>query len=109
MRFQVYGTPDPTLTGTLTGFVPADNVTATYSRTAGETVTGSPYIISAALSPAAVLLNYNITMELRTFITANRSATGLTPSATTDVLRATSDLYGDRKAGHSTGTVLSDG
>ncbi len=30
-------------------------MTATYSRTAGETVAGSPYTISATLSPAGVL------------------------------------------------------
>ena len=29
---------DPALTGTLSGFLAADGVTATYSRTAGETV-----------------------------------------------------------------------
>ena len=50
-----YGAADPAFTGTLSGFVPADNVTATYSRTAGETVAGSPYTISATLSPAGVL------------------------------------------------------
>ncbi len=35
---KTYGDVDPTLTGTLAGFLEADNVTATYSRTAGETV-----------------------------------------------------------------------
>ncbi len=109
---KVYGTPDPTLTGTLTGFVPADNVTATYSRTAGETVAGSPYIISAALSPAAVLLNYNITYGTANFfITANTSATALTSSATTAVygqpVTFTATVTG---SGTPTGTVtFSDG
>ena len=46
---KTYGAADPTLTGTLVGFLAADNVTATYSRTAGETV--GPYMISATLSP----------------------------------------------------------
>jgi parallel beta-helix repeat protein len=58
---KTYGDADPTLTGTLAGFLPADNVTAAYNRTAGETVAGSPYTISATLSPAGVLGNYNIT------------------------------------------------
>jgi hypothetical protein len=57
---KAYGTLDPPLTGTLTGFVASDNVTAIYSRTPGETVAGSPYAISATLSPASVLGNYNI-------------------------------------------------
>src|SRR5713101_7199015 len=49
---KTYGDADSALSGTLTGFVAADGVTATYSRTAGETVAGSPYTISAVLSPA---------------------------------------------------------
>ena len=68
---KTYGDTDPVFTGTLTGFLPADNVTATYSRTAGETVAGSPYTISAVLSPAGVLGNYTITYN-----TANFNITG---------------------------------
>src|SRR5207249_1438800 len=62
---KVYGGADPAFTGTLTGFLAGDNVTATYSRTAGETVAGSPYTVSATLSPAGVLGNYNITQHTR--------------------------------------------
>ena len=39
---KTYGAADPALTGTLTGFLAADGVTATYSRTAGETVAAGP-------------------------------------------------------------------
>jgi hypothetical protein len=60
-KSKVYGSADPTLTGTLTGFLPPDNVLASYSRVAGETVSGGPYTITATLSPAAVLSNYTIT------------------------------------------------
>ncbi|PYQ83306.1 MAG: hypothetical protein DMG03_14300, partial [Acidobacteria bacterium] len=49
---KTYGATDPTFTGTLSGFLARDAVTATYSRTAGETVAGGPYTISAVLSPA---------------------------------------------------------
>ena len=35
---KTYGDADPAFSGTLTGFLAADGVTATYSRTAGETV-----------------------------------------------------------------------
>jgi len=56
---KTYGADDPALAGTLSGFLAADVVTATSSRTAGETVAGSPYTISATLSPAGVLGNYN--------------------------------------------------
>jgi hypothetical protein len=64
---KVAGTPDPPLTGTLSGFLPADNVTAVYSRIPGETVAGSPYTISAVLSPAGVLGNYEITYNTAEF------------------------------------------
>src|SRR4029079_1048269 len=60
---KTYGDADrnPLTTGTGSGFLAADNVTATYSRAAGETVPGGPYHITATLAPADVLSNYNIT------------------------------------------------
>jgi len=64
---KTFGDIDPTFTGTLVGFLAADGVTATYSRTAGENVAGSPYIISATLSPASVLSNYDITYKTANF------------------------------------------
>jgi len=69
--------PAPLTTGTLTGFLPADNVTATYTRAAGETI--GTYTISATLTPAGVLGNYNITYN-----TANFTITGIivTPTIT---------------------------
>jgi len=76
---KIYGTPDPTLTGTLTGFVAADGIAASYSRTAGETVPGSPYIISATLSPVAALSNYTITYNTANF-TINPAPASVTPN-----------------------------
>ncbi len=76
---KTYGDSDPALTGTLTDFLPADNVTATYSRTSGETVSGSPYIINATLSPAGVLGNYTITYNTANF-TINKKAASVTPN-----------------------------
>jgi len=64
---KTYGTADPAFTGSLIGFLATDNVTASYSRTAGETVAGSPYTISATLNPAGVLGNYNITYNTAAF------------------------------------------
>jgi sugar lactone lactonase YvrE len=72
---KVYGTTDPVFGGTLSGFLPADGVTATYARTAGENVAGSPYTISATLSPAAVLANYNITYNTANFTITQALAT----------------------------------
>src|SRR5205823_6312379 len=71
---KTYGDADPTFSGALTGFLSADNVTATYSRTAGETVAGNPYTISATLAPAAVLGNYNIAYTTAQFTIAKRAA-----------------------------------
>ena len=77
---KTYGTADPTFSGTLNGFLAADGVTATYSRTAGETVAGGPYMISATLSPAGVLGNYDITYNTASF-TINKKAASVTPNA----------------------------
>jgi streptogramin lyase len=66
-KSKVYGSADPTLTGTLSGFLAGDNVTATYSRIAGETVNGGPYAITATLSPTSVLSNYVITDNTASF------------------------------------------
>jgi len=74
---KVYGTIDPVLGGTLSGFVASDHVSATYGRVAGETVAGGPYTISATLSPAGVLGNYNIA-----YSTANFTITKATLTAT---------------------------
>ena len=75
---KVYGAADPAFTGTLSGFLAGDGVTATYSRTAGETVLGSPYTISAMLSPAGVLSNYSITYNTANFTITPKAATWTT-------------------------------
>ncbi|NLG97629.1 MAG: hypothetical protein GX491_09740, partial [Chloroflexi bacterium] len=58
---KLAGEPDPEFTGTLTGFLPQDKVTAVYSRSKGELAANSPYTISATLYPVEVLSNYDIT------------------------------------------------
>ena len=82
---KIYGDADPALSGTLTGFLSADGVTASYSRTAGETV--GTYTISATLSPAGVLANYNITNNGAEF-TINKRPASVTSNAA-------SKIYGD--------------
>ena len=77
---KTYGTADPALTGTLAGFLAADGVTASYSRTAGETVAGGPYTIGATLSPAAALDNYNVTYNTASFSITEASAS-VSPNA----------------------------
>ena len=71
---KTYGSADPAFTGTLNGFLAADSVVANYTRNAGETV-GS-YTISATLSPAGVLGNYDITYNTASFDIAKKTVTG---------------------------------
>src|SRR5207249_1762030 len=82
---KTYGDNDPNPLTTGSGdFLAADNVTATYSRVAGETVLGGPYHITATLSPAAVLSNYIITNAGADFTINARPATWTTnPSSKT--------------------------
>src|SRR5207247_2743861 len=79
--------PNPLTTGSGSGFLAADAVTATYSRTAGETVLGGPYPITATLSPAGVLSNYTITNNGADFT--------INPKAATWTTNAASKTYGD--------------
>src|SRR5439155_5762901 len=73
-KSKTYGDADPTLTGTLSGFLAADGVTGTYSRAPGETVAGGPYTISATLSPPGVLGNYQITYNTAEFTIDKKTA-----------------------------------
>src|SRR5205823_14420472 len=86
---KTYGDPDPTPLTTGSGtFLAGDNVTASYSRAAGETVLGGPYHITATLSPPAVLSNYAITNNGADFTITARPATWTTDRK--------SDAYGNR-------------
>src|SRR5439155_27350471 len=75
---KTYGDADPALSGSTSGFLAADGVTASYSRAAGETV-GS-YPISATLAPAGVLGNYDITYNTASFDITKKAAS-VTPAA----------------------------
>ncbi len=85
---KTYGGSEPTLTGTLTGFIEADGVEATYSRTIGETVLGSPYTISAELvATTGDLNNYAITYNTAEFT--------INPKAASVTVNAASKIYGE--------------
>ena len=63
----MYGSADPALTTTDSGFLAADlgagKITFSASRAAGESVAGSPYTITPAASDGATSLlgNYDVT------------------------------------------------
>ena len=103
-RARYIGTADPAFTGALTGFLAADGVTATYSRTPGQTVVGSPYTISAMLSPAGALGNYNITYNTASFTITPVSAS-VTPNAASKVYGTADPAF----TGTLTGFLAADG
>ena len=88
---KTYGDVDPAglTTGSGTNFIATDNVTATYSRVAGENASPPTYHITATLSatPLSTLDNYIITNAGAEFTIDKRAATWTTNSA--------SKTYGD--------------
>ncbi len=85
---KTYGDSEPTFSGILTGFIEADGVEATYSRTAGETVLGSPYTISAELvATTGDLNNYTVTYNTAEFT--------INPKAASVTVNAASKIYGE--------------
>src|SRR5205814_2864557 len=104
---KTYGDADPPslTTGHGTNFLAADAVSATYSRAGGEAVTALGYHITATLSPATVLGNYNITNTGATFTIDKRDATWNTNDA--------GKTYGDADptpltTGHGTNFLAAD-
>jgi uncharacterized delta-60 repeat protein len=71
---KAYGSADPPFSGVLNGFLESDGVTASYTRNPGERVSGGPYRISATLSPAGVLGNYNLTYNTALFTIGKKDA-----------------------------------
>jgi hypothetical protein len=60
-KSRSYGAADPTFTGTIVGLKNGDNVTATYSTTAGATSPVGPYPITPSLvDPDGKLGNYTV-------------------------------------------------
>ncbi|WP_165822703.1 PxKF domain-containing protein [Paenibacillus montanisoli] len=93
---KIYGDSDPiAFTGTLSGFLDSDHVTAIYSRAPGELV-GS-YTIHATLGPANVLNNYFITYNLAKFTINSYSFSGF--FAPVDIFNADKVVYNTVKAG----------
>src|SRR5207245_2325638 len=103
-----YADPSPLTTGSGSGFVVADGVSASYSRASGETVAGSPYHITATLSAtvAGALGNYDITNAGADFTINKKAATWTT--------NANSKTYGyadpsPLTTGSGSGFVVADG
>ncbi len=88
LQTKVYGTPNPTLTGAVSGLENGDLITASYSTAASQfsDVAAGGYLITAALSdPGNRLSNYTLVNAGNTLaITpANQAITWATPAAIT--------------------------
>lgn len=93
-----YGAANPTpLTGTITGVVSGDNITATYSTTATATSPVGPYAVTATLAdPNTRLANYNVTNTA--------GSLNVTQAPLTVITDNKSKVYGDANP-ELTGTI----
>jgi hypothetical protein len=86
-KSRTYGATNPTLTGTLTGVINSDNITASYSTTADTNSPVGGYAIIPALNdPGSKLANYSVT--------TNNGALSVTPASLTGTASNKSRLYG---------------
>jgi len=77
---KIYGTVNPTFTGTITGAVASDGITATYASAASTTTPAGVYstgsnAITATLVPNAALTNYSVTYNTGTLTIAQATTT----------------------------------
>ena len=75
-KSKVYLQNNPTLTGTLTGVIPGDNITITYTTTAANNSPVGTYPITPIFSdPNSRMGNYNVITNLGALIIAKSNAT----------------------------------
>lgn len=81
---RAFGAPNPTFSGTITGILPGDTITATYSTTATPASPVGTYPITATLTPGGTtnLANYTITINPGT-LTITTAPAATTTSLTT--------------------------
>ncbi|MDB6066752.1 MAG: type fimbrial biosis protein PilY1 [Pedosphaera sp.] len=71
---RAFGQPNPILSGTLTGVINGDNITATYSTTATTNSAAGAYpILPSLVDPNGRLVNYTITTNAGTLTVLNAS------------------------------------
>ena len=104
---KTYGDLDPVplTTGSGSNFIAADNVTATYSRAAGENASPPTYHITATLSATGDLNNYIITNDGGEF-TINKRAGDLDHEREQQDLRRSGSGAADHRLGQSTSSRL---
>jgi YVTN family beta-propeller protein len=98
---KVYGMSDPSLNGTLSGFLAADHVTASYSRTPGESA-GALYTITATLGPASALNNYTVAYHTAPF-TITKAQLTIAANNATKTLNAVNPTFTSTDSGFVNG------
>jgi hypothetical protein len=101
---RVYGAADPTFTGTITGLVNGDTVTATYSSTDTVTSPVGTYPITPTLSGAA-LANYTQNIVNGT-LTVTKAAATITVNSTSRTYGAANPTFTGTITGALNGDVL---
>jgi len=97
---SVYGAAFPTFTGTLTGVVGSDGITATYGTTATPISPANSYVITATLvDPNSKLGNYTVTNTPAAFV--------ITKATPTDALAASANTILTQNTETLTATVSS--
>jgi 6-phosphogluconolactonase (cycloisomerase 2 family) len=98
---RVYGDPNPTFTGTITGIKNGDNITATYSSVDATAAVGTYPIVPALVDPTNKLGNY--------VVTSNNGTLTITPAPLSVAAADATRLYGDPNSLSGTITGIKNG
>ncbi len=106
---RVFGTANPTFTGTVTGLLNGDPITASYATTATTTSAVGTYPITASLAdPSAKLANYSVTNTAGT-LTVSKAGSTLSLAGPASAAVGSSVTFtataGSATSGTPTGTV----
>jgi hypothetical protein len=94
---RVYGDPNPAFSGTITGLVNGDNITATYSSVDATATVGTYPIVPALVDPTGKLGNYAVT--------SNNGTLTITPAPLSVTAANTTRAFGDANPVF-TGTIV---
>ena len=97
---RLYGDPN-VLSGTITGLLNGDNITATYTSAAATAAVGTYPIVPAAVDPAGKLGNYTVTL--------NNGTLTVTPAPLSVAAANASRAYGDPNVLSGTITGIKNG
>src|SRR5581483_565527 len=104
---RAYGSANPTFTGTMTGVVNGDNITATYATTADAQSAAGTYPITSSLSdPDGKLGNYTVTQTNGT-LTVSKAVLTVTANNQTKVYGSANPILTATVSGFVNGDTIS--